>query len=129
MVYRNVDLSTIPSIPTDQIELARQQVTAYWSAPWYAALMGFAERIFAMCLHVSLSAMVLYSIAYHKPIWLWLAMLWHAVAVYIGQQISILTVEGIFSAFAVINLWIIFKMKSMFSQDAMELPPQEVATV
>jgi uncharacterized membrane protein YhfC len=59
-VYRSIDLSTVPSIPAEQLELAKQQVAAYWSTPWYIALMGFVERIFAICLHVSLSVMVLY---------------------------------------------------------------------
>ena len=48
MIYQNIDLSTVPSIPADQLELAKQQVAAYWSAPWYIALMGFVERIFAI---------------------------------------------------------------------------------
>lgn len=75
--YRNIDLSTVPSIPADQLELARQQVEAYWSAPWYMALMVFVERIFAICLHVSLSVMVLYAVIYRMTIWFWLAFVWH----------------------------------------------------
>jgi uncharacterized membrane protein YhfC len=67
MVYRNIDLSTVPSIPAEQLELAKQQVTAYWSAPWYMALMGVVERIFAICLHVSLSLIVLYAMVDRKP--------------------------------------------------------------
>jgi uncharacterized membrane protein YhfC len=121
IVYRSIDLSTIPSIPAEQLELAKQQVAAYWSAPWYMALMGFVERILAICLHISLSVMVLYSIVYRKPIWFWLALLWHAfvdaVAVYVGQQVGILAVEGIVAIFAIISLWIVFRMKPRFAQD------------
>jgi uncharacterized membrane protein YhfC len=128
MGYRNIDLSTVPSIPAEQLELAKQQVAAYWSAPWYIALIGFVERIFAICLHVSLSVMVLYAVAYRKPIWFWLALLWHAfvdaVAVYAVQQIGILAVEGILAVFAIISVWIVFKMRPMFSQDATNLPEQ-----
>ena len=47
LVYRNIDLSTVPSIPADQLELAKQQVAAYWSTPFYLALLGMTERIFA----------------------------------------------------------------------------------
>jgi uncharacterized membrane protein YhfC len=132
MVYQNIDLSTVPSIPADQLELAKQQVAAYWSAPWYIALMGFVERIFAICLHVSLSVMVLYTVAYRKPIWFWLALLWHAfvdaVAVYVGQEVGILAVEGIVAVFAIISVWIVFKMRPMFSEDATTLPEQEAIT-
>lgn len=121
LFYRSADLSTIPSIPADQLELARQQVEAYWSTPWYIALMGFAERIFAICLHVSLSVMVLYALAYRKPIWFWVALLWHAlvdaVAVYVAQEAGILAVEGIVAVFAIISLWIVFKLRSVFLND------------
>jgi uncharacterized membrane protein YhfC len=119
--YRNIDLSTVPSIPADQLELARQQVEAYWSAPWYIALMGFVERIFAICLHVSLSVMVLYAVVYRKSTWFWLALLWHAfvdaVAVYVGQEVGILAVEGIIAVFAIISVWIVFTMRNKFIHD------------
>lgn len=67
LAYRSMDLSTIPSIPADQLELAKQQVAAYWSTPVYMTLLGAVERIFAICLHISLSVMVLYSIVNKKP--------------------------------------------------------------
>jgi uncharacterized membrane protein YhfC len=120
--YRTIDLSTVPSIPADQLELARQQVEAYWSAPWYIAVMGFVERVFAICLHVSLSVMVLYAVVYHKPVWFWLALLWHAfvdaVAVYVVQEVGILAVEGIVAIFALISIWVVLSMKGKFAQDA-----------
>jgi uncharacterized membrane protein YhfC len=130
--YRSIDLSTIPSIPADQVELAKQQVAAYWSTPTYIALMGFVERIFAMCLHVSLSVMVVYALASKKPIWFWLALLWHAivdaVAVYVGQTAGILPVEGIVALFAVISIWIIFLLRPMFPQDEMNSPEPQVVS-
>jgi len=86
------------------------------------ALMGFVERIFAICLHVSLSVMVLYAIVYRKPMWFWLALLWHAfvdaVAVYVGQQVGILAVEGIVAVFALVSVWVVLRMRSKFSQDS-----------
>jgi uncharacterized membrane protein YhfC len=120
--YRSIDLSTVPSIPAEQLELARQQVESYWSNPWYIALMGVVERIFAICLHLSFSVMVLYAVIYRKPIWFWLALLWHtfvdAVAVYVVQEVSILAVEGIVGIFALISLWIVLSLKSKFVFDA-----------
>jgi uncharacterized membrane protein YhfC len=121
MVYRSIDLATVPSIPPDQLELAKQQVAAYWSAPWYIALLGFVERIFAICLHVALSVMVLYAIAYRRPVWFWLALLWHAlvdaVAVYIGRQVGILAAEGFVAVSAVISIWMVLYLRSTFVQD------------
>lgn len=133
IAYRSIDLSTVPSIPADQVELATQQVAAYWSTPPYLAIMGFVERIFAMCLHVGLSVMVLYAIAYKKPVWFWMALLWHAlvdaVAVYMIQKVGVLAVEGIVAVFALISLWIVFILRPMFSQDMTEAPtPETVPT-
>jgi len=132
--YRSMDLSTLPSIPADQLELAKQQVAAYWSTPVYLTLLGVVERIFAICLHISLSVMVLYSIVNKKPVWFWIALLWHAivdaVAVYLVQQISMLALEGIIGIFAIISLGIVFWMKPKFSEGKnaeAQTPPNEIA--
>ena len=120
IAYRNIDLSTVPSIPPEQLELAKQQVEAFWSTQPYMALLGFFERIFAMCLHVSLSLMVLYGLAKKQAIWFWLALLWHAfvdaAAVYAVQSIGALPTVGLNAIFAAISVWIVFKMRSKFEQ-------------
>jgi uncharacterized membrane protein YhfC len=128
--YRSIDLSTLPSIPADQLELAREQVNAYWSTPWYIALMGFVERISAICLHISLSVMVLYSVVAGKPFWFWFALLWHAlvdaVAVYVIDRFGVLPVEGVVAIMVVISLWLAFRLRPSFPQD--EPPPAPVET-
>jgi len=132
MAYRSIDLSTVPSIPADQLEAAKQQVNAFWSTQPYMALLGFFERVFAICLHVSLSVMVLYALAYQKPIWFWLALLWHAlvdaVAVYVGQKIGVLQVEGLVAIFALISIWILSVLRPRFSQETANLPEQGAAS-
>lgn len=119
IAYRHIDLSTVPSIRPDQLELAKHQVEAYWSIPPYLAILGFAERIFTMCLHVSLSVMVMYGLVSRKPIWFWLAVLWHtlvdAAAVYLGQSISMIALEGIIGVFALISLGIVYWIKPKFA--------------
>lgn len=118
LAYRYIDLSTVPSIPPEQLELAKQQVQAYWSTPPFLALLGFVERIFAICLHVSLSVMVMYGLASKSQIWFWLAVLWHTIvdasAVMLVQKISMVAVEGILGAFAILSLGIIFWIKSKY---------------
>jgi uncharacterized membrane protein YhfC len=118
--YRNVDLSTVPSISPEQLEMAKQQVNAFWSTPPYMALIGFVERIFAMCLHVSLSVLVLCGIAKKQALWFWLALLWHALvdaaAVYVGQSVGVLQAEGLVAISAAISLWIVFRMSTTFSE-------------
>lgn len=118
LAYRSIDLSTVPSIPPEQVELAKQQVAAYWAAPAYIPLLGFVERIFAMCLHVCLSVMVLLAITTNKPIWFWVALLWHALvdaaAVYSMQYIGALGVEGLVAVFAAISIVWVFALRPMF---------------
>lgn len=96
MSLRSMDLSTLP-LPADQIDLAQEQLTAYWSSPWYLPLAGAVERIGAVMLHISLSIMVWLSVSLRKPLWYWAGVLYHAV------------VDGVvvlMSSFNV-NVWII----------------------
>jgi uncharacterized membrane protein YhfC len=131
LAYRHIDLATVPSIPPNQLELAKQQVEAYWSTPPYLAILGFVERIFAMCLHVSLSTMVMYGVASRKSVWLWLAVLWHAVvdaaAVYIGQNINLVVMETVVGVMAIISIGIVFWLKPKFGsyQNEMIQSPSE----
>ena len=130
VAYRSIDLSTVPSIPADQLALAKQQVAAYWSAPAYMAIMGFVERIFAMCLHVGLSVMVLYAVANQKPIWFWLALLWHAlvdaVAVYIVAQSGILQVETAVAILALMTIGVALALRPRFNQISLNVPEGEI---
>jgi uncharacterized membrane protein YhfC len=126
LVYRSVDLSTIPTIPAEQLELAKQQVSAYWSAPVYMAFLGLVERVFAICLHLALSIMVLYSVAQRKPLWFWLALLWHAVvdgvAVFLVSKIGVVAVEAVIGLLAAISLVILFSLRSRFVPEEQSAP-------
>jgi len=119
-VYRNIDLSTVASIPPEQLELAKQQVEAFWATQPYMAFIGFFERVFAMCLHLSLSLLVLYGLASKQHHWFWVALVWHAlidgVAVYVGQTVGVLQVELLVALFALISLWIVLSLKPMFDR-------------
>lgn len=133
MVYRTIDLSTVPSIPAEQLELAKQQVAAYWSVPWYMALIGVVERVFTICLHVSLSVMVLYAIAYRKPVWFWLALLWHAfvdaIAVYVGQSAGVLAAEAVVAISAIMSILIILSMRGRFLSHTPDLTAQRIESI
>lgn len=131
LAYRNVDLSTIPSIPADQLALAKAQVAAYWSAPAFAALAGVIERVFAICLHVSLSAMVLYSLAAKKPLWYWVALLWHAlvdgVAVFLGGiHFNVLGQESFVGLMAILSLGILFALRPKFPKPSSQTTGETV---
>lgn len=119
IAMRNADPSTL-GIPADQMALAQQQITAFWSAPVYMAFLGLIERIFAVSLHLSLSVMVLYSVAYKRPIWFWIAVLWHAIvdglSVYLMPTLGALGIEAVVGICAVISLVIMFGMRPLFTQ-------------
>ena len=120
IAMRNVtDLSSF-GIPAEQMELARQQVSDFWSAPVYMAFLGLIERVFAVCLHLSLSVMVLYSVVYRNPIWFWIALLWHALvdalAVYLMPIIGALGIEAVVGICAVVSVFILFRMRTLFVQ-------------
>ncbi|HEX6270015.1 MAG TPA: YhfC family glutamic-type intramembrane protease [Anaerolineales bacterium] len=117
VIMRTADLSAL-GIPAEQIEVTRQQVDSFWNMPFYMALLGVIERVFAICLHLSLSVMVLYSVVYKKPAWFWLALLWHAfvdaVAVYLLPLVGALAIEGIIGVLAGISLLILFGLRPKF---------------
>lgn len=119
VVMRNADLAAL-GIPAEQIELTRQQVDAFWATPFYIGFLGGLERIFAICLHLALSVMVLYSVVYKKPIWFWLALLWHAfidaVAVYLLPIVGALAIEAIIGILAAVSLWIVFTLRPWFTE-------------
>ncbi len=71
--------AALSALPSGQAELARQQMQAYWATAWYMPLASAVERISALGLHISLSVMVWLAISFRKPIWFWLAVLYHAV--------------------------------------------------
>lgn len=116
ITMRYADLSSM--VPPEQLALAQQQLADFWSAPLYTAFLGFFERVFAITLQVSLSVMVLYSVAFKKPVWFWLALLWHAfvdaLTVYLLPIMGAVGVEAVIAVCAVISLVILFRMKPMF---------------
>jgi uncharacterized membrane protein YhfC len=69
---------------------------------------------------------VLYSVAYKKPVWFWLAVLWHAfvdaAAVYLMPGIGAVAVEGVVAVMAIVSLGILFGLRPRFrKQDQLEV--------
>lgn len=87
------------------LELARQQVTAYWASPPYLALLGAVERLFALTVHVSLSVVVLQVFIRRQWRWLVLAIGYHALSdavavLLVGWRWQALPIEGAIGLFA-----------------------------
>ncbi len=62
----------------EMLEQVRSQMEAYWAVPWYLPLLGGAERIFAITMHLAWTLMVLQAVVRRNLLWLGLAVLAHA---------------------------------------------------
>jgi len=99
-------LSLIP--PEQQgVVLAQVETLAALPVPFY--LLGAVERLFALCLHLSLSVMVLQVFTRHRAYrWLLAAIGWHALAnglaVLLAAQFSVYAAEGALALVAVLSL-------------------------
>lgn len=69
----------LSELSPNQAALAKQQMQAYWATAWHMPLAGAVERISVLGLHIGLSVMVWLAISFRKPLWFWLAILYHAV--------------------------------------------------
>lgn len=113
MIVRGMDVSMLVS--SDQVELAKSQIQAYWSAPWYTTMLGALERLFTIPLHLACSVLVLQTFTRKKFWWVGLAIFYHAladgVAYFVSQiGISALAIEGFIGGFAIISMIIIFAL-------------------
>ncbi len=118
VAYRNVDLSNFfPRL--DQLQIATQQLSAYWNAPWYAALLGAVERMFTIPFHIAASVLVLQVFTrrqgHQRLAWLGLAILYHAIVdagvVFISQQLGMYIAEAVLGGLAVVDVVIIFALR------------------
>jgi uncharacterized membrane protein YhfC len=111
--YRNVDLATV--IPAAQLEAAKAQITTYWSATWYASLLGALERLFTIPVQIALSVIVLQTFTRKQWFWVWLAVLYHALmdasAVYLLKPLGMYGTEALAGGFAILSLIIIFSLR------------------
>ena len=75
--YRDADLTRLVS--PQQLDLARAQLDAYWTAPWYAAILGAVERSLAIVIQICLAVLVFQAVVERKMLWLGVAVTWHMV--------------------------------------------------
>jgi uncharacterized membrane protein YhfC len=110
---RSTDLSTL--VPANQLDLARQQVTAYWSATWYDSLLGALERLFTIPTQIAFAVIVLQAFTRKQGWWVWLAVGYHAVvdatAVLLFGKVGPYWTEAIIGGFAILSLVIIFVLR------------------
>lgn len=125
-----VDIATV--VPPEQVELLQSQIDQTFGSPWYMTLLGAAERLFALTLHLSLSLMVLQSFLRNNRLWLLAAILWHALAnalaVITVQTWGALATEGVLFVVALVSLAIITRFYQDRDEDATAEPLPEPAS-
>jgi uncharacterized membrane protein YhfC len=113
MTIRNVDLSTI--VQPAQLELAQQQVAAYWSVPWVLSLFGALERLLTIPVQICLAVIVMQTFIRKQWFWVWLAVLFHAVvdttAVLASQYVGTYWTEAFLVVFSILSIFIIFRLR------------------
>jgi len=121
---RSMDLSTL--VPANQLDLARQQVAAYWSATWYDSLLGVLERLFALPTQIALAVLVLQAFTRKQGGWVWLAVGYHALvdatAILLVGKVGPYWTEAIVGGFAIVSLVIIFVLRQPEPLSGAEVP-------
>ncbi|MBC7250997.1 MAG: YhfC family intramembrane metalloprotease [Anaerolineae bacterium] len=107
------------------IGLTPDQVAAYWGQAWYNPLLGAAERLFAICLHVALAVLVLQAFTRQNIGYLFLAIGWHAlvdgVAVMtLGWGWPFAAIEGLLGLLALVSLALIWAYRPRSNSIAVE---------
>jgi uncharacterized membrane protein YhfC len=112
--YRNIDLSTV--ISAGQLQATQAQVAAYWSTAWYEALLPAFERLSTIIIQISLAVLVLQTFTRKQWIWVWLAVLYHALIDFFtvpagAGVIDKYGAEAILGGFAILSVIIIFALR------------------
>jgi uncharacterized membrane protein YhfC len=121
------DESVMSLLSAEQVETVGESLAAYWSAPWYAALLGAVERAIALSVHLSATVIVLQVFRRGRLYWLLLAILWHAavdgLAVFAGATWGIYTTEGLMFLLGLAGVGIIFLLRDPAENPAPDAPP------
>lgn len=127
---RGTDLAAL--VPADQLALAREQMTAYWSMTWYDSLLGALERLFTIPVQIAFAVIVLQCFTRRQGFWVWLAVGYHALidatAVLALKYIGAYGTEAIVAGFSILSVIIIFLLRRPEpAPDAEPPPPVPVA--
>ena len=106
----------VDAIPPERADLVQQQITAVFSTPLPAILLGAAERLFALCAHLAMSLLVMQVFIRGQIRWLFASILWHtllnATAVIAIVTWNAYVTEAIIGLFALSSIAIIFRLRT-----------------
>lgn len=106
--------------------LVEAQITAVFQAPWYDVMLGAVERVFALCLHLAASVLVLQVFLRRQKRWLAAAVLLHAgangVVVFTAVTWNIALAELVLAFVALLCFGIIIALRAPEPEEP-EPPP------
>ncbi len=126
LALRNMDLNTLGLTP-EQLTALQAQMSTFFEAPWYMALLGAAERVFAIIFHISAAVLVLQVFKRGNFLWLVAAILWHtilnAVSLLVLDAAGAVWTEVALGGLTLISLAIIYLLRDPPSPAESEAPP------
>jgi len=112
--WRHVHPTSLP-VPTSQQANTAQSIAQFWSVPWYDTLLGAVDRVFMMCIQISMAVLVLQAVKREQIVWLVVAILWHALiggtALAVASTWGLHGTELVIGMFAAASLAIIFALR------------------
>lgn len=124
LALRGVDLSTV--FPADQVPIAQAQLDAYWNSPWYFFLLAPLERVWAICLHIFATLLVVRAINRRNLAWLGAAILMHsfldAFAVFVNTTWGAVAAEAGITLLGLVFLALIFRLRRDMPALSTDLP-------
>lgn len=115
--------------PDGSLAEIRNAATALLSLPWYRLILGGAERVLAIGVHLALSLMVLRAVARRAPHWLLAAIAWHTLLN--ASVLVVAALAGVFAAelpaalMALASLWLILRWQESREAEPPVLPTLE----
>ncbi len=108
--------AVMSALPADQRELVTGALAQIVNAPAGTLLLGAVERLFAIAAHLAMSLLVLQVFLRRNIGWLFASIGFHTllnmVAVIAATRVSPYVTEGIIGLFALLALFIIFRLRS-----------------
>lgn len=114
--------TNLNSLPASQHALIVQQFATINAEPAWLSLAGTWERLWTLPIHIALSVIVLQVFRRNAIVWLWLAVLAHAIVdfttVIIAQLLgtnvtSTLLVEGLVAIFGILAIVVIWRLREV----------------
>lgn len=105
----------------------QNQVAAFFTTSWDQPLAGAVERLSTIVTQIAFSVIILQAFVRHNAWWYVLAVIWHmlidAGSVILSNSVGVWPTEGILVVVALVNLWVIFKLRGKEPVQPMTVEP------